>query len=315
MQNERRIFAFTVTGVALVFLLQIVFFLLEGHNPVNEGTHNYTTPIQFTIIRLTLYGLLTLLVSLPAVLPRSGSDSKKRILFRYAYLFLLTGTIVFMASEYIDELGIIQCEKLTVAPPVYEPAAFPHEKGTTACCTSCRKIVSNDPHCSAITGIQSFATLLFGIGNIFFYFMHIAFTSRHRLTNKSPEVNKKFYTAALITCSACTVIVFFLRGFFKVEFTSTFSFIFLLLSCLIYAFFIVKALYAAYKTWNNPTFSKIQSLLIIMGYTFFIFCEIIVITGIISGRHLESKEFSTFFYAPAFLFLALSSFTFENDLT
>jgi hypothetical protein len=220
-------------------------------------------------LRLALYFIITLLCSLLAfTIGRKKIDKTDKLLLTYAYVFLLSGTIVFIISEFVKD--------------------------------------------------KNLATFLFSTGNVYFYFMHVFFIIRHsrKESVSETEIDKsnKLFRNIIIFLIIFTVII--LGVFFalkNIDAVSVVSNIFFLVSCGIYAVFIIIAIIKAYGTFRSRFFPSLNSLFIIIGYTSFLFCEIFTVYGeLVKEKVFLAKLMTTPYYTAGFLFLALSGYAWEK---
>ena len=260
--GQRLLLTVSILAAFLQFLCQFFFCYNSGELVMVEAGH--------IVIRLVLYFTLTTLFSLIVFsFKKLQLDNPvDRSNMTFAYIFLLAGTVVFIASEFV-EFGL-------------------RDKLLAGC--------------------------LFAIGNLYFYFMHSAFLCRN--INKLPE--KKWFYYALAACAAVTILyplVYFkiLCFYGKQAYVNNV----LIGSCIVYAIIIVTSMFFAYKTWlNKKSGEEFNSLLMILGYSSFAVCEIIVASGIMyneSAQTFITKVVSGLFYTPAFLLLALSGFRISTD--
>jgi len=293
MPKERTLFSFTIISVIVVFLLQNILFVVD----FNNGDH---VQHLFNTIRLSLYGLLTFLCAIPVFLLQNKPSSAHRQHLKYAYLFLVTGTTLFIANECFD--GLIKSTVSGYTDVLF--LRFPH-------------IVYVDTTTNNLN--QLYSAIFFAIGNLFFYCMHLAFIVRHRNRKGAPhKVHHRFFLTALVLCTimAFSIPLFIHWGYEGDIVTQQdigWGKVVSNTSSLLYAGLIMTAIFHAYKTWDSKEYPRINSLLIIIGYTLFPFCELLVIIGQLFGdKLLLVKELSSAFYTPAFLFLALSGFDFSE---
>lgn len=156
--------------------------------------------------------------------------------------------------------------------------------------------------------------LLFTLGNIYFYGMHLSFIFRHMGKQREKIFNtipySKICNAGLLVCIGLTIIftilyfmltpMIFLKGIIGILFIT---------SCVVYAGIIAIGMVYACRTLFTDDYPRANAILIAIGFLSFVFCEITIVYSIIFHEHLLlSKIITTIYYGPGFLLLALSGY-------
>lgn len=143
--------------------------------------------------------------------------------------------------------------------------------------------------------------LYFTAGAGFFIFAQIAFILRHtEMLKNFSTIHKRLFYALIIT----GVIVYhgsLVLYQYGIKIQS-------LLAPLIYGLFLFTSVAYAWKTIKNNFFPKINTILIVIGMSLFLCCDLsIVITNFFKDWGIMIWVF----YAPAITFLALSAYDYE----
>jgi hypothetical protein len=233
------------------------------------GDAAYFIPL-YSIIRLIIYFLITFLCYLLLHFYKENIiDTLDIKLIQYAFIFLISGTIFYIFYEAISQFW---------------------------------------------TKDRAFANLLFIAGNFQFYLMHIYFIVRQRRAQNHPYTNtqkwiKRFpgYLAGSIIFSGILFGLYFVLK----PFVGLFDLLnkFFIISCIVYSIIILWAVFTAYQTLLTSFFERANSLLIVIGYLSFLFCEIFVVAGILLPEKIMTvKVLNSAYYTPGFILLALSGY-------